>query len=417
MHSVPFYITTYNFTYGDTTVANQSGNVIGEWYGFLVNGSNQAYYKLNYTITEPSELVNWVYHNHSFYYPVNYTLVNVTFGDGTFKTIIDGFEIENYNSTYKKVVFETTVNGTFDWNFLTPNAITYLNINPQWQVNGTLINHSLIQYQIRVANGSEGIMNYPVNISVKWSDETVLYLEQKSTGSNGWLNSSFDQNLAMLADHEFWVCVTGVNQSFMGYAVDYYLSYSDYTPPTITAIEYEESTDPKIPKPFNVWVEDEWTITQECTVEMQYSYISSGTLTESTMGSFQAGKFVISLAGQTADTTIWFKFIVSDNLSNSFETQVFQAIWEEPAVVAGDGDGGDGDGGAPPAGAPSRGGIGSEWLILLFAIGAVFAAVLIIGIYRRVTVRTRRVEEREVISVFGRTGQAKEKIKVEEKGG
>ena len=115
----------------------------------------------------------------------------------------------------------------------------------------------------------------------------------------------------MQTDKEIYVSVRCTNQSFLGYEVEYLLAYQDFDAPEITAIEFDEITDPNLPKEFFVWTTDTWTDTADITVEMLYSFISSGSLTESTFGSLAAGKFEISVAGQSADTTVWFKFIVT----------------------------------------------------------------------------------------------------------
>lgn len=386
--------------------------VVSSYTGYLTNGSNQVVYELNYTIQQQNDtqLFDYV---HKFYYPKSYSFYNVTFGNGTTKTIQSGFTITSFNSSHYLVEVTAWENGTWEWNFITENSVVYFNISPRIE-DGLQYNVTEIYYNASLMNGSTALIGYPVVIEVKAPEDVVLSNDTKTSGIGGWINSSISGSWDMQTDKEIYVSVRCTNQSFLGYEVEYLLAYQDFDAPEITAIEFDEITDPNLPKEFFVWTTDTWTDTADITVEMLYSFISSGSLTESTFGSLAAGKFEISVAGQSADTTVWFKFIVTDNMSNSFETGVYEAEWAEPAPPTGDGDG-DGDGVAPPAVAPRPAGIGTEWLILLFALGAVFAAVLVIGIYRRVVVRTRRVEEREVITVFGRTGRAKERV--EEKRG
>lgn len=411
----PMSINSLNFTSWEITVNETISNVTGQWYGFLVNGSNQVFYKMNYTISEPNNTLEWLYHNHSFFVPYNYTFYNATFGNGVNKTIISGFQFSSYNSSHNQIFYEDIVEGNFTWFFLTGNAITNLIINPQWQINGTLTNTSLIYYNVRVANGSNAIQGYPLNISLKTSDEVILLSVEASTDANGWFNNSFDAQVEMLSDHQFWVCATGLNSSFLGYAADYYLSYNDWYAPVIESMTYEEVLNAGDAWNLEVSITEDWTNDSDLSVTMYYSYISSTSEDLDSSLSYSAGVWSLSLNGRDADTTIWFRIEAIDNVSNTVSSPTLSSTWEIPAEeeappIAG----GDGGNGRPAAVTVSKG-ADNTMLILVFAAGAIMVAVIGYAVMRRVTVRTRRVETREVITGFGRFGRSEEKI--EEKGG
>jgi hypothetical protein len=338
----------------------------------------------------------------------------VTFGNGTTKTIQEGFTITAFNTTHSLVTVTVWEEGQWTWHWITDNSVVYLDIDPRVE-DGLQYNVTIINYDIRIANGSNGLINQPITIEVKDPLDNVLDSQQKVTGSNGWVNSSISSssNWEMTSNQRLYLSVTSTNQSFLGYEVEYLLGYQDFVPPTITKIEYDVSTVESLPKVFYITVIDTWTETDDIEVVMYYGYVSSGSLSEISYLSYVGSKFEVTVAGKPADTTIWFKFIVTDNMSNNFETDVFDAVWTETPPT-GDSGTDNGDSPAIPSPQAPSGGDSNIFLILIFALGAVFSAILIVGVYRRVTVRTRKVEEREVISVFGRTGQAKEKI--EEKG-
>jgi len=409
----PMSISSLNFSYYEAITTDETNIIIGDLYGFLVSGSNQVFYEFNYTIAYPNDAEVWNYHNHSFLMPHNYTFVNTTFGDGTVKTIISGFSISSFNGTHDEYSYEDIVNGTFTWFFLTSNAIVNFIINPQWSINGTLTNQNLIEYNIRVANGSTGLLNYPVNISLKNTNEEILYSVQEVTGLDGWLNSSFNQQVEMLADHEFWVCATGINQSFLGYAVDYYLAYNDWVDPVISDLVYNASLTAGTTWHLSADISDNWTNQSDLTVQMKWSFISSSSYDRTSNLNLESGLFTLSIIGQDADESLWFKIQATDNLSNQVETATFQVDWvteeEEPTP-------GPGNGVAPAARpAVADGGIDPIFLIIVFAAGAIMVAVIGYAVMKRVVVRTRKVETREVITTIGRFGRSKEKI--EEKGG
>ena len=156
---------------------------------------------------------------------------------------------------------------------------------------------------------------------------------------------------------------------------------------------------------------DDWTDLADISVDMDYSFVSSGTLTESASLSLSVDHYVISLIGQEAGTSLWFRLTVEDNMSNRFESSIYQTDWiiaEEGIPAGGDGDG---DGVSPAAVTPA-GGIPDVVLILLFGAGAVSVAVVGYAVLQRVQVRTRRVETREVVTGLGTFGTSKEKIVV-----
>lgn len=413
VYASPFFINSMNFTYGESPINDTSREFTGDWTGILVNGSSQIYYRLEYNTTRPTEVNEWLYHNHTFYYPHNYTFLNVTFGDGDIKTLQEEFTLQSFNSTHDQIIYEDTVNGSFTWYFLTGNAIAYFGINPQWQVNGTVTNQSLIQYDIQIANGSTGIENYPVNISVLWSDETLIYSELKSTGTDGWLNSSFTSQLEMLADNKFYIKATGLNSTFMGYAVDYYLAYNDWNVPVIDNIQFDEQIYAGNNFELAITVSDDWTPLADLNVRMWYSFVSAGALDDVVAPNLVGGTYTTTFIGQDAGETLWFKVVIIDNQSNTVETTVYQTDWIEVPPEEAGAPTGDGDGVALPV-TPTRAGTPDIVFILLFAAGALMVAVLGYAVFRRVQVRTRKVETREVITTLGRVGTTKEKI--EEKG-
>jgi hypothetical protein len=375
---------------------------------------------MNYTISEPDSYQEWLYHNHSFYVPYNYTFINVTFGNGITKSIISGFQLVSFNVSHNQVIYEVyspdSIEGNFTWFFLTGNAITDLIINPQWSINGTLTNQSLIQYNIRVANDSIGISAYPLNITIKNSNETILFSVEDTTGIDGWLNSSFDEEFVMETDHQYWIVVTGLNSSFLGYAVDYFLGYYDWNAPVIASMTYDETLAAGSNWALDVSLSEDHTNISDLTVTMYYSYISSTSEDLEDSLSFADNLWSISLNGRDADTTIWFRIEAIDNVSNVVSSATLSSTWELPVEPDVGGDtGGGGNGGTPAAAVSADGGDDDLMLILVFAAGAIMVAVLGYAVMRRVTVRTRRVETREVVTSIGRFGRSKEKI--EEKGG
>lgn len=404
------YMYFFTHTY---LLTDSENNDVGKNYGYLTNGSNQIQYKINYTVLHDETLdgdsTGVVDRYHQFLIPHNYSFVNVTLPNGTLKTVESGFTIDSYNSTHDLVnITDIIDNGTFTWFFVTDNAIAYLDINPRYPVNGTLTNQSEVFYYIRVANGSVGLINYPVTIEVKHSDETVVYEEDKLTGANGWLNSSFDSQLEMYSDYKFWFCVTGTNTSFMGYAVDYYMSYNDWTEPVISQIDYDADIIENNPFILYLYVSDDFTLSADLTVHFYYSTISSGSLDDYYSLVYVSGnKFELSIAGKSAETTMWFQIRVWDNLSNLVQTSIYQIDWIVPP--AGDsGDDGGGNGVSPiVASTPSAGG-DSTVMILLFIAGGVMVAVLGYAVFKRTQVRTREVKTTEVITGFGGFGSTTE---------
>ena len=409
--NTPMSISSFNFTYYDTVINNESDILTGDRFAYLVNASDQVLYKINYTINVPEDNVIWHYHNSSFLMPHNYTFLNVTFGDGTIKTIEEGFTKTAFNSTYDQFFYEDEVNGTFTWFFLTGNAINYFALNPD-QTNGTLTNQSYVEYSIRVTNGSNGLENYPVDISVIWSDEALQYTESKVTGSNGWLNSSFDQQLDMNADHKFYVKIEGLNHTYLGYAVKYYLAYNDWNAPVISQLVYNSTMYGGETWVLDTYISDNWTPLEDIVIYMEYSFISSSSFDKSAYLNYAIGKFSISIIGQDSETTMWFRLTCTDNLSNPFVTLVIQVDWVEPPTEQEGAPSGDGVAAVPVT--PTAGATPDIVFILLFVAGAGMVLVLGYALVRRVQVRTRKVETREVITTLGLAGTTKEKI--EEKG-
>ena len=415
--------TTYSlYGYGEADPFNVSADRIGS----LINGSNQVTYDINYSINIPeneTEDYKWAKHDQIFYVPHNYSFVNVTFGNGTIKTVEEGFEIDIFNSTHDQVnvtlVYDGTnrlnVNGTWNWTFITPNAVVYFEIDPNIY-DGVLVNTSGIAYYIRIANDTEGIVNYLVNISIKNSAEEILTTQSKLTGANGWLNSTINASWLMTDDKKFHVCVFVPNATFMGYATKYITSYQDFEPPILNSVVYESKVLQNYPLVIEVYVEDEFTVTSDISVSINYGFISSGQLDSSATVVFYSGnRFRVEISGKPAETTIWFNFELTDNLTNTYTSTIFSADWYEQ-VAGGDEGGSDGDGGVSPAtpAATSSGG-DSTMMILFFIAGAVMVAVIGYGVFRRVTVRTRKVKTTEVVTGFGGFGKIDETIT--EKGG
>jgi hypothetical protein len=403
------------FESGAVFFDEHSSTETGNWTGFATNGTSQIQYNLNYTISDPSNASEdelWTYHNHSFYYYHNYTFVNTTFGNGTTKTIESGFSISVENSTHDKVDFTAgEVDGIYIWWFVTENAITNLIINPD-ESNGTLTNVSSVEYNIKVANGSVSIPNSPVTIQILDFAGDSLQSESKSTNANGWVNSTTgDFQFPHSGNNTYWVRAISMNQSFVGVMVKRFYAYNDWNEPVINNIVFEDILTADTSFTLGVYVIDDWTALADLTMSMDYSFVSSGTLTESASLSLSIDHYTISLIGQEAGTSLWFQITVEDNMSNSFTSTIYQTDWiiEEEGTPAG----GDGDGnGAPAVVGQPTGGIPDVVLILLFGAGAVSVAVVGYAVFQRVQVRTRRVETREVITGLGTFGRSEEKIVV-----
>ncbi len=411
------YIYSRSVTYSLSDVEN---NVEGENYGYLTNGSEQVQYQINYTILPDAELeqlsVGVLDRYHQFVIPKNYTFVNVTLPNNTVKTLPVGFTIDSYNSSHYLVnVTDIFDNGTFTWFFITDNAIVYLDVNPRYPVNDTLTNQSDILYYVRVTdNESVGLVNYPVTIQVKHSDETILYELDTQTGANGWFNSSIDSQLAMYSDYKYWLCVTGTNGSYLGYAVDYWQSYNDWNEPIIYQFDYDNSIVENNPFTIHVYVNDDYTLSSDLIVYFYYSTISSGSLNDYySMEHVSGDKFTLDIAGKEAETTLWFQISVWDNLSNLVQTSIYQVDWTVP--LAGDDSGSDSGGDSGGTLATTTSSSDNSFIIfLVFLAGGIMVAVLGYAVFKRTTVRTRSVETKEVVTGFGGFGSTKE-IK-EEKG-
>jgi hypothetical protein len=325
--------------------------------------------------------------------------------------VVSGFELNSINSTHDRIVFEDMVNGTFNWFFLTENAVTNLLINPD-EFNGTLNNVSVVDYNIEVANGSIGIPNSPVKIEIIDFAGTILDSDNKSTNANGWLNSTTDTiQFSYSANNTYWLRASSLNETFRGVMVKRFYAYNDWSAPVVNNIVYEDSLVAGDFFVCDIYVVDDYTELADLSLIMDYSFVSSGTLTETSALSLEGDHYEVSLIGQDAGTTIWFQITILDNLSNSFESIIYQAEWLVAEEVAPSG-GGDGNGVSPVVGQPSGGGIPDVVLLLLFASGAIATAVVGYAVLQRVQVRTRRVETREVITGLGTFGRTQEKIVV-----
>lgn len=405
----PFYINSWNITTFQASYESNQTTVTGDWIGNLNNASSQVIYTLNYSIEPPSSY-EWTFHNQSFYVPKSYDFYALVV-NGFMTTLGEEFTITSFNASHNLYVYDDGLNnGSFLWWFLTNNSIAYFEINPNVS-NGTLTNHSLSYYYVRVEFDGSPVENEEVKVEVKYSDETIIFNETKFSGVGGWINSSIDQNFEMLANHKFYITVTGVNQSFLGYKALNYTAYNDWTAPVIDSVDYEDRIDKNFIMTVDVAVSDDWTLTGDLTVTMFYSFVSSAQLDTGAVMAFSIDRFTVSIAGQQAETTIWFKIQALDNVSNVEETSVFQADWIEPIAEtpSGAGNGGGGNGAVTPVASSGNG--GSNWmLILVFIAGAVMVAILGYAVMKRVTVRTRKVETREVTTVLGRYGKSQEKI-------
>lgn len=391
---------------------------IGNWTGYLVNASSQVIYNLDYEIT--SDILidangSLVEHNHFFYYPANYTLLNVTFGNGTIKTIESGFDLHSYNSTHNRMNFTEgiIITGNWSWFFLTSNALTYLSITPD--LSTVVYNQTSLSYNIRAVNGSLGLVNYQVLLQIMSSDEVVHYSAIKYTGTNGWLNSSSSGfTLPFKSDYKFYLVVTGQNETRLGYITTYFRSYNDVEAPVIQQITFNDTLYADVSFTVDVIAADDHTALADLSVIMYYSFVTSGSLSEITGLNLVGGIYTASLIGQDVGVSLWFKIVVADNLSNAYESTVYQVDWiatPEPSAAQG---GGSGDGGGIAV-TPSAAATPDLAIILVFLSGAIMVAVLGYAVFKRVTVRTRKLETREVVTTLGGFGQSKEEIK--EKGG
>ena len=389
---------------------------VSSYVGYLNNGSNQVVYELNYTIGSKVSDYSKFDYSHTFCIPKSYSFYNVTFGNGTVKTIESGFSISSYNDSHYLITVIAWEAGDWEWNFITENACAYLEISPELS-DGLQYNVTSISYNVQLKNGSDFLIGYPVLIEVKHSDDTILTSDTKVSGVEGWVNSSITGEFVMkTSDKRLYLSVTCTNQSYLGYITDYFLSYQDFSEPVINQIDYDNSIIEGEPFNLYLYVEDDYTDCADLTVYFYYSEISSGSLDDYYIMEYVSGtKWQIYIAGKEAETTLWFKIKIWDNLTNLVESSIYSTDWI--VAPAGDDDAGDsGDsGGTPASPSVSTSSGDSTIFILLFLAGGAMVAVLGYAVFKRVTVRTRKVETREVVTGFGGFGRTTE-IK-EEKGG
>lgn len=405
----PFRYENISITHYDEYFVDGSNNETIEYItGFTRNGSNQVQYNVNYTLGANDPVISYGYY-HNFSLPAEYSFVNVTFPNGSLRTLENGFEVIDLGDNGKIINVTLDQAGEWIWFFISSNAVTYLEISPSY-LDGEQTNVSSIDFYVRLTNGSDALINYPVLVVLKYSDETVVDSDGGLTGSGGWYNDSITGNFVMSDDKKIYVCVTSTSIELVGYNVSYFTSYQDFEPPLINEVIYEESLEPKVNFELDVLVSDDYTEMANISVLVEYGFITSVDFPYQGYAALENNIFSITISGRADGTTMWFKITVEDNMTNSYSTNTYSTDW----LVIPDPDTGDGSGSGsgPGSGTGTGGGAGdfNTLLILVFMIGAVFAAVIVIGLFRRISIRTRRVEEREVITVLGKVGRTKEKI-------